>query len=159
MYNKEQIFEPFDEFDYDSVYKSEEGEEPNQYEQEAIILQKILEFLHPARATVQASTCRLYGLILMLRPSWLMGKTNPTQVDVANMLGVSKSVMNAHVNEVRKCFGFQVSSMRSEEARAKFSKLCKSRASELAEARRQSRKNKELNHAPTKESPTGEAFS
>lgn len=138
MYNEGEIYEPFEEFDYDKIYKSEEGESPEMYEQEAIILCKILEFLHPPRAKPQACLARLFSLLIYLKPSWL-GKSSPTQVEVARMLGISKSVMNAHMNEVRKYFGFQIAGMRDQKARDKFSKLCAARASELAEARRVSR--------------------
>ena len=108
------------------------------YEQEAVILCKILEFLHPPRAKPQECLARLFSLILYIKPDWL-GKSSPTQVEVAKMLNISKSVMNAHMNEVRKYFGFQIAGMRDQKARDKFSKLCTERAEELAEARRVSR--------------------
>lgn len=147
MYNKEDIYEPHEDFQWDSVYEKEEGIKPDQYELEAIILCKILEFLHPPRAKPMACLARLFSLILYIKPDWL-GKSSPTQVEVANMLGISKSVMNAHVNEVRKYFGFQIAGMRDQKARDKFSKLCANRANELAEARRVGRdKRKRLRRA------------
>ena len=141
MYNKEDIYEPYEDFEWEKLYESEEGTKPDQYEQEAIILCKILEFLHPPRAKPMACLARLFALILYVKPDWL-GKSSPTQVEVARILGISKSVMNAHVNEVRKYFGFQIAGMRDQKARDKFSKLCAARATELAESRRISRERK-----------------
>ena len=147
MYNKEDIYEAHDDFKWDEVYENEEGPQEDKYVNEGIILQRILEFLHPPRAKPQASLCRLYGLIFMLRPAWL-GKSL-TQTDLARMLGVSKSVMNAHVNEVRREWGLMVGGMRSDKARAIFSKLCKARASELADARRASRDRRKALEQPS----------
>ena len=148
MYNEEDIYEPFCEFDWDQITLAEEGMKPDMYEQEAVILCKILEFLHPPRAKPQACLARLFSLILYIKPDWL-GKSSPTQVEVARMLNISKSVMNAHMNEVRKYFGFQIAGMRDQKARDKFSKLCAARASELAESRRVSRdKRKALRDDP-----------
>ena len=58
------------------------------------------------------------------------------------MLGISKSVFNNHVIEIRKKWGFIINGQRSPAAIDKFSKSTKARAGELAEARRKARARK-----------------
>jgi len=55
MYNKEDIHEAHEEFKWDEVYENEEGPQAEKYVNEGIILQRILEFLHPPRAKPQNS--------------------------------------------------------------------------------------------------------
>ena len=154
MYNKQDIYEPYEEFPFDQLYEKEEGIEQKKHELEELILNKILEFLHPHRASPKSSLCRLFALLLICGRI-TGGKTNPTQVDIANKLGVSKSVMSAHCNAAKDFFGIKTSVCpRSEEAREKFRAICKSRAGELAEARNRSREKKKQ-EAQDKTNPTG----
>jgi len=136
-------FEPSCEFDFNAIYSKEEDEPTVDYLKESIVLDAVLEFVAPNRRfTKQAACCRLFAILFICRPAFINGNSNITQVEVAEILGVSKQIFNAHVNAFRKRFGFHVNGMRNEDARKKFSKICKSRAGELAEARRKAREKK-----------------
>ena len=139
-----EYFEPSVDFDFDSIYENEEGEEQVDYLKESIVLNELLEFIAPKRFKKNATLCRLYAVIFICRPHYF-GKPSITQVEVAEILGVTKQIFNAHVNEFRKRFGFIVSGMRHDQAREKFSKICSERAGDLAEARRNARKEKNGN--------------
>ena len=135
-----EYYEPSVEFDFDSIYEKEEQEDKVDYLKESIVLDALLEFIAPKRFKKNATLCRTFSLIFVCRPHYF-GKPSITQVEVAEILGVTKQIFNAHVNEFRKKFGFIVSGMRHDTARAKFSKICKERAGELAEARKKARNN------------------
>ena len=139
MDNHNNYYEPHVNFDFESIYSKEEQPEEYNYPTESIILEAILEFLAPKRFKKNATLCRCYALIFILKP-WFFGKPNITQVEVAEILGVSKQIFNQHVGEFRKKFGFHINGMRNEEAREKFSKITAARADELSEARRRASK-------------------
>ena len=141
-------YEPAVDFDFESIYQKEEQEEEVDYLKESIVLGAILDFLAPKRFTKDAAVARLYALILVCRPHYL-GKPNITQVEVAEMLGISKQIFNNHVVEIRKKWGFIINGQRSQSALNKFSKITKARAGELAEARRKARARKGGGRTPT----------
>ena len=138
-----EYYEPSVEFDFDAIYAKEEQEEEIDYLKESKVLNELLEFLAPKRFKKNATLCRVYSLIWVTRPHFFNGNPSITQVEVAEILGVTKQIFNAHVNEFRKRFGFIVSGMRHQEARDKFSKICSDRAEDLANARRKARKKRE----------------
>ncbi len=138
--NNQNYYEPSVPFDFDQIYSNEEQDEPIDYLKESVVLNELLNFIAPPRFKKNATICRLYAILFICRP-WYFGDENITQVEVAEQLGVSKSVFNAHVSEFKKRFGFHVSGMRNPDALKKFSAICKERADELAEARRKARKN------------------
>jgi len=133
-------YEPSVEFDYDSIFQREEPEEEVDYLKESVVLNELLEFIAPPRFKKNATLCRLYAVIFICRPHYF-GKPSVTQVEVAEILGVSKQIFNAHVSEFTKRFGFIVNGQRHDSARAKFAEICKQRSGDLAEARRKARKN------------------
>jgi len=136
-----QFYEPSEDFDFDSIYQKEEQEEEVDYLKESVVLGAILDFVAPLRFKKNATICRLYAIIFICRPHYF-GKPNITQVEVAELLGVSKQIFNAHVSEFRKRFGFHINGMRNQDAIDKFSKITKARSGELAEARRKARARK-----------------
>ena len=135
MDNHNNYYEPSVEFDFESIYAKEEQTKETDYPTESIILGALLDFVAPKRFKKNATLCRLYAIIFICRPHYF-GKPNITQVEVAEILGVSKQIFNAHVSEFRKRFGFHINGMRNEEAIKKFSKITKARADELSDARR-----------------------
>lgn len=99
----------------------------------------VCDWLYPKgcrRATVEL---RAYTFVWFIRPDWL---GNPSQVELAARLGVSKASFGKVVNQFRKAFGFYVSGMRGDEARKKFSEHAKRNAGKLAEARRKAHQGK-----------------
>ena len=135
MDNHNNYYEPSVEFDFESIYAKEEQTKETDYPTESIILGALLDFVAPKRFKKNATLCRLYAIIFICRPHYF-GKPNITQVEVAEILGCSKQIFNAHVSEFRKRFGFHINGMRNEEAIKKFSKITKARADELSDARR-----------------------
>lgn len=142
MYNNNEFYEPNVDFDFESIYRKEEEEEEVDYLKESIVLNSLLDFLAPPRSRPQACLARLFALIYITRPAYFNGDSNITQVEVAKILGTSKQILNAHISELTKKYGFIKNGMRKEDARAKFSKICKARAGELAEARRKAQEKK-----------------
>jgi len=135
MDNHNNYYEPHVDFDWEALYAKDEQPEEVDYPTESIILGALLDFLAPKRFKKNATLCRCYALIFILKP-WYFGKPNITQVEVASILGVSKQIFNQHVGEFRKKFGFHINGMRNEELRKKLSKITAARADELSEARR-----------------------
>ena len=142
-------YEPAVDFDFESIYQKEEQEEEVDYLKESIVLGAILDFLAPKRFTKDAAVARLFALIYVCRPHYF-GKPNITQAEIASKhLGISKQIFNNHVIEIRKKWGFIINGQRSPAAIAKFSKITKARAGELAEARRKARARKGGGRTPT----------
>lgn len=133
-------YEPSVNFDFESIYKKEEQEEEVDYLKESIVLNSLLDFLVPARSRPQTCLLRLFSLIYITRPAYFNGDSNITQVEVAEILNCSKQILNSHITELTKKYGFIKNGMRGENARKKFSKICKARSGELAEARRKAQK-------------------
>lgn len=97
------------------------------------VINAVCEWLYPGRARESTMLLRGYTLLWFLRPDWL---GNPTQVELAARLGVTKQVLGKLINKFRNTFGFYVAGMRGEDAREKFRVNAMARAGELAEARR-----------------------
>ena len=100
------------------------------------VLNDILEFLYPKRASVSAVTLRVYALIFLLRNNWL--GSSPTQEDVATkILGCSKANFNKYISQAReKWGGLVIAGLRSDESREKFAECAKRNSETLADARR-----------------------
>ena len=135
-------FEQSVDFDFESIYRNEEGEEHVDYLQESLVLNNLLNFIAPKRFKKDAALARLFAVIWICRPHYINGDPNITQKEVADILGTSKQIFNAHVSSFRKQYDFYVSGMRHDDARQKFSEICSARKDELAESRRKSAKNK-----------------
>ena len=127
-------------FDFESIYMKEEGAEEIDYLQESIVLNSLLNFIAPKRFKKDAALARLFAVIWICRPHYFNGNPNITQKEVADILGTSKQIFNAHVSAFRKKYDFYVGGMRHDDARAKFSEICTQRKDELAESRRKSAK-------------------
>ena len=140
-YNYDQ-YEPSVDFDFESIYMNEEQKEEIDYLQESVVLNSLLNFIAPKRFKKDAALARLFAIIWVCRPHYFTGDPNITQREVADILGVSKQIFNAHVSSFRKKYNFYVSGMRHDDARAKFSEICTARKDELAESRRKSNKTK-----------------
>jgi len=135
-------FEPAEDFDFDSIYNKEEQVEEVDYLKESIVLGAILDFVFKKRFKKNSALRRMYAILFICRPHYFNGKPNITQVEVAEILGVTKQIFNAHVSEFRRTFKFHINGMRNQSALDKFSKITKARAGELAEARRKARERK-----------------
>ena len=144
-----EYYEPHEDFDYEQVFKNLDNEPDKEldWEKESLVLNSLLDFIAPPRfkKNVYGGTlCRIYALLWVLRPHFF-GNPSITQTEVANLIGVSKQIFGQHVTELRNKFGVMVNGQRTDEARQKFSEICKARADELAQARRaadKKRKNK-----------------
>lgn len=97
------------------------------------VVNAVCEWLYPANCRQQTVMLRAYAFVWFMRPDW-MG--NPTQVELARRLKVSKASLGKTVNQLRKAFDFYVGGMRGDEARKKFAAHARKQAGALAEARR-----------------------
>lgn len=97
------------------------------------VIEAICEWLFPPQCRKATVLLRAYALVWFMRPNWL---GNPTQVELAKVLGVSKQTLGKVINQLRDKFGFYVAGMRHEEARAKFAANAKRHSRKLAKARR-----------------------
>lgn len=97
------------------------------------VLNAVCEWLYPARARKGTMVLRAYAFLWFLRPEWL---GNPTQVELAERLEVSKQTLGKVINKWRRHFGFYVAGMRGDEAREKFREHARKQAGALAAARR-----------------------
>lgn len=88
MINNDYI-EPATDFDFDSIHQKEEQEEEVDYLKESIVLNDLLDFVAQNRFKRNATMCRLYANIFICRLHHF-GKPNITQVEVAEILGVTK---------------------------------------------------------------------
>jgi hypothetical protein len=131
--------EPSVPFGYETVFARDDEPSHNEDQQDRLlkVLDVLCEWLYPARSRKSTMTLRAYVFIWYLRPEWL---GNPSQVELAKRLKISKQSLGKVVSQMRRRFGFYVAGMRHEEARAKFAAHAKAKAPVLAEARRQATK-------------------
>ena len=128
--------EPSVPFGYESVFANDDrshGQDEDQQDRLLKVLDALCEWLYPARSRKSTMTLRAYVFIWYLRPEWL---GNPSQVELAKRLRISKQSLGKVVNQMRRRFGFYVAGMRHDEARVKFAAHAKAKAPVLAEARR-----------------------
>lgn len=108
-------------------------EEDGLRERLGAVVNALCEWLYPQRCRQATVLLRAYAFVWFLRPEWL---GNPSQVQLAERLNVTKQTLGKVINQLRDKFGFYVTGMRGEEARGKFARLAKRNAVVLAEARR-----------------------
>lgn len=108
-------------------------EEDSTQERLLKVVEAICEWILPLQCRKATVLLRAYVFVWFMRPSWL---GNPTQVELAKVLGVSKQTLGKVVNQLRDKFGFYVAGMRHEDARAKFAANAKRHAGKLARARK-----------------------
>lgn len=128
--------QPVTEFDFgalEPVMDMEDAQRADQREALQRVLNAVCEWLYPARARQSTLVLRVYAFLWFLRPEWL---GNPSQVELAERLAVSKQVLGKVINRWRRHFGFYVAGMRGEEAREKFREHAMKQAGALAAARR-----------------------
>lgn len=129
--------QPITQFNYGAIERpvmdDEDAVRVAMREQLQRVLQAVCEWLYPPRCRPTTVALRANVFIWFLRPEWL---GNPSQVELAERLEMSKQRLGTMINKWRKTFGFYVAGMRGDEAREKFAQHAKRHATELAAARR-----------------------
>ena len=132
-------------FNFDQVARDLDGEKEDVSQDGLLaVVNGVCEWLYPKGARKSTMLLRAFVFVWLMRPEWL---GNPTQVAMAERLGMSKARFGKAVNQFRDEFGFYVAGMRGEAARGKFSAAARAGAGRLAEARRKANQRKTLEHS------------
>jgi hypothetical protein len=128
---------PCVQFDHEALDRPVMDEEDSVQDKLGRVINTICEWLYPKNCKDSTVLLRAYAFVWFMRPDWL---GNPSQVDLAGRLKVSKATLGKVINQLRKAFDFYVAGMRGDAARVKFAEHARKNAKALADARRRALK-------------------